>query len=183
MREPQTAEAECLHLGERPIGLPEVAADAVTRHHHAGAFRAALAVDEHLPIRVVVNQLQELRDLSRVRILFTAPRNADITHALRFHQRTLAGDFDGLMPQVNDDVDAELLQLRKAGILRLSAAIKLAVDNAEVPQPGALRRLRTGLTRDGHAHRGREEDRCPKEGKRHPGYFAPKQYTELRVRT
>ena len=175
MCEPQTAEAECLHLGERPIGRPLAAAHAVTRHHHAGAFCAALAVDEHLAIRVVANQLQELRDLSRVRILFTAPRNADIAHALRFHQRTLAGDFVGLVSQVDDDVDAELLQLRKAGILRLSAAIKLAVDNAEVPQPGALRRLRTGLPRDGHAHRGSEEDRYPKKEKRHPGYFAPKQ--------
>ena len=183
MPEPQTAEAEFLHLRERLIGLPEVAGHAVTRHHHTGAFRATFAVDEDLASRVAANHFQELRDLFGVRILFTAPRNADVAHALRFHQRPLTRYFGRFVSQIHDDVDAQLLQLAEAGIFRLSAAIQLTVDDAEVPQPGTLRRLRTGLPHDRHAHRGREEDRSTNEGGRHPDYFAPKQYRELRVRT
>ena len=133
MAEPQAAEAEFLHFGDRLIRRPAVPADAVRRDHYTRAFGAALAVDEHLPVGVVANQLEELRHLVGLRVLFAAPRNADVAHALRFHQGPLAGNLGGLVSQVHDDGDAQLLQFGKAGILRLPAAVKLFVDDAEVP--------------------------------------------------
>ena len=64
---------ERLHLGLRPLGGPLLAADAITGDHHPGALGPTLAVHEHLALRIVAQQSQNLHHLFGVRIVVASP--------------------------------------------------------------------------------------------------------------
>jgi hypothetical protein len=126
MAEPQSAESKPLNFGQREFGGPVLARDSITGDEYSGSFGASPAMDEHFPVRIVVKQLEELRYLLRTRRVPAVPRNADVPHVVRVHQRVLPGNLAGLMPQVHDDVDSQMFQFRKPGVLWLAAPGKAA---------------------------------------------------------
>ena len=105
----QTVVMKCVHLGDGLRGVPMAEGKAIEGHHDAGAIGAHAAMDEGLAIAVGTQQSEQCNDLLVGGLATGAPRQADKSHAERFHLSLLGGHvLVALGIEPHDCVDAHL---------------------------------------------------------------------------
>ena len=87
---------------------------AVSRNHGSRAVCTALTVNENLSVGVVLDQIEKLHDLRVGGIVFAVPGNIDVLHSQGLDFSLLDRCFLNVVPEIDDDSYAEMLESAKA---------------------------------------------------------------------
>lgn len=117
------------HLVIRLVGGPMLLRHSVCGDHDTRAIIAEIAVHEYFLFWIVANQFEKSRDLVVGGAKEGAGGETDVTHAETLDDNPLGRVGLGV-PQINNDVDAEIFQLLIPEVTGLRAAIQHVANPA-----------------------------------------------------